>query len=636
MVCVDRRVVLAGGLCLASIGKPALAEAERGALSGARILRDGWTIELEFAGLQPSPGPIEPQRLELRVDPPEKDILAVSMREIGTRTVKGAAVNINPWYDVNHPFPAPRLEGTRLVVPVRLDRPVRAGDTATLRLEPGLVPGASGAALAVQNGSVLRSSRHAQDRFMAGEASTLIAEIDCLTGCRVPDERLVPVTQLPTSFDPRHPRFPNIIYDAKSRRVLVGAGPNDRDIRVLSGVDLRADASGGYSAHANGQRVIIRDCLFDDANYASITAAGHVTEMLKVEFNEMRGQLERTGGDFAPLPQVTQTHHAFFLRHIECRNEIRFNRIHGSTNDGIIIMRGVAAQNAIFSVGWDNRPNPGHADAIWCPAMVPGAAELLVERNFVDNRVPHNFMSVASCLSIALPPTQSHRTIPTGEAFFEGLEARGNFMIPHDISFVLYDGISGPDVPNDRRFIRGHHVHHNWFASSAKLRNITPLLPWSAPNLRWSPDGRWNDNIDPVSGKVWTMGPQPKDMIFTLSVGVPQARAGDVVVYTLGIERYFAQYGPVTIRIADKGGGFAEPLAADIAAAIAGNPALSYANGVLTIRRGLVGGRGQNNAGARIEIKRRLKPEARGEHALRLLENSAGIIADPEVVCRVG
>jgi hypothetical protein len=43
---------------------------------------------------------------------------------------------------------------------------------------------------------------------------------------------------------------------------------------------------------------------------------------------------------------------------MECESEVRLNRIHGSTNDGITIMRGVRAQNAVYSQDWDNRNSP--------------------------------------------------------------------------------------------------------------------------------------------------------------------------------------------------------------------------------------------------------------------------------------
>ncbi len=54
----------------------------------------------------------------------------------------------------------------------------------------------------------------------------------------------------------------------------------------------------------------------------------------------------------------TQAHAAFFMRRMECESEVRLNRIHGSTNDGITIMRGVRAQNAVYSQDWDNRNSP--------------------------------------------------------------------------------------------------------------------------------------------------------------------------------------------------------------------------------------------------------------------------------------
>jgi hypothetical protein len=607
-----------------------------GALLAARIARDGWTIELDFADL--GEGRVDPTRLALDVRPPQQDFLGVSMAGVAARPVRGTAANINPWYDADHPFPQPVARSRMLTVPVRLDRPVRGGETVQVTLAPGLAPGAQGGALRAENRSGLMVCRHAQDRYTQGDGATLLAEVDCLTGCRIPDASLVPASALPTKFDPNHPVYPNIAFDARIRRVVVGAGPSDAGLRILSGIDLRADATGGYFVLANAPRVIIRDCLFDDANLYSVTSGSSVTSLYRVYFNEMRGALERTKGDFTDLPQATRGHGAFFLRHRECESEVRLNRIHGSTNDGVIIIRGTCAQNAVYSQGWDNRRGPGHADGIWCPTMVPGAPKLLVERNFVDSRDPgHGFSSITGSLSINLPLTQSHNAIPPAESYFDGLVARWNLMLSHRISWNMTDGIVGATLKDDRRYIRGHHVHNNWFTAPHRVPPTTPLFPWKEPHHRWSPDARWNDNIDPTTGQTWAMGPQPRDMLFSVSVEPDAAKAGDTVTWTLMIARYLAQYGPVTLAVAESGSGFGRSLAADIRAAIDGYRGVSFADGVFTFRQGLVGrGVGHANEAVRLTIARQLKPTAAGRHALNIANNSAGSIIDASAACRVG
>ena len=636
MTGINRRHLLAGGIGgLSALSAPDRAEAARGAVLSVQVRPDGWTAEVEFSGLVA--GSLNPDRLTLRVEPPAMDFLGVSMEGIGPRGVSGVASNINPWHDKDNLFPAPIVVGSRLIAPVRLDRPVRAGEIVEATLAPGLVPGAQGGRLRAANGSCLNVSRHAQDRYLPRDASTLLAEIDCLSGCRVPDHLLVRVTELPTRFDSQHPRFPGIALDARVRRVMVGMGASDRERRVLHGVDLRADETGGYFVLANAPEVEIRDCLFDDANIYCVTSGSAVTRFYKVAFNEMRGALQRTGGDFTSLPPVTRGHAAFFMRHMECESEVRLNRIHGSTNDGIIIMRGVCAQNAVYSQGWDNRPSPGHADGIWCAPMTPGTPKLLVERNFVDSRDPgHGFNSITGSLTMALPPTQSHSAIPTGDNFQDGLVIRHNLMLSHRISWNMVDGISGPRVPNDRRYIRRMHVHDNWFTAPHRVPPTTPLFPWTDPNHRWSPDARWINNVDPTNGRAWTMGPQPRDMLFSLSASVPEAKAGETVIWTLAIDRYLAQYGPVRLRVAEFGAGFTHSLDADVTAALAAYEGATFANGQFVFGRGLVGKEvGQRNEGVRLRIVRSIRPDASGRCGLRISGNTVGEIVDAEAGCRI-
>jgi hypothetical protein len=634
---VDRRAILAGG---AAAGLEGLADsgdsawAQSGASVAMRVLPDGWTVEIDFAGL--GLGRIEPTRLALRVSPPAADFLGVDMTDIGARAVSGAKDNINPWYDGDHPFPAPRLDGGRLTIAVRLDRPVRAGERVEAMLGADLVAGARSGRMPVDNRSRLLVCRHAQDRYVPGDAATLLAEVDCLTGCRIPDEELTKASELPTRFDANHPRFPGIAFDPRLRRVVVGMGAADQAMRVLAGIDLRADESGGYFILANAPKVIIRDCLFDDANLYCVSSNSNVTRSYHVLFNEMRGALERTRGDFSALPQSTKGHAAFFMRHKECESVVRLNRIHGSTNDGIIIMRGVCAQNAVYSQGWDNRPSPGHADGIWAAPMTPEAPKIVIEGNFVDSRDPgHGFNSITGSFTFALPPTQSHSTIPTGENFHDGLVARRNLMLSHRISWNMVDGISGPNVPNDRRYVRRLHVHDNWFTAPFRNPPTTPLYPWRDPNMRWSPDARWINNVDPTSGKVWVMGPQPRDMLFSLSVAPAEAAPGDVVTWTLAIDRYLAQYGPVKLALAESGI-FADRLEADVAAAIAGYDGAAYSDGMFTFSRGLVGREvGQRNEGVRLRIARRIGARAAGRCSLRISANSVGSIIDSEAMCSI-
>lgn len=636
MAGIHRRHLLASGIAgLGALAAVDRAEAVQGAPLAMRVLPDGWTVEVEFAGL--AGGKVDPARLALRVKPPAEDFLGVSMSDVGPRSVSGAAANINPWYDKDNLFPGPFAVGPKLIAPVRLDRPVRAGELVEATLAPGLVPGAQGGRLRAANGSGLRVSRHAQDRYVAGDGSTLLAEIDCLTGCRVPEPLLVHVTELPVRPDPRHPRFPGIAFDARIRRIVVGMGASDRERRVLYGVDLRADDSGGYFVLANAPEVEIRDCLFDDANTYCVTSNSALTRTYKVAFNEMRGALQRTKGDFSSLPQATRNHVAFFMRHMECESEVRLNRIHGSTNDGVIIMRGVCAQNAIYSQGWDNRPSPGHADAIWCAPMTPGAPKLLVERNFVDSRDPgHGFNSITGSLTFKLPPTQSHSAVPTGDTFLDGLVIRGNLMLSHRISWNMIDGIVGSNVPNDRRYIRRLHIHDNWFTAPHRVPPTTPLYPWKDPDMRWSPDARWVDNLDPTNGQIWTMGPQPRDMLFSLSASVPQAKAGETVVWTLAINRYLAQYGPVRLSLAEFGEAFASSLEVDVKAALEGYDGAAYANGHFTFSQGLVGKEvGQRNEGVRLRISRAILPGASGNCGLRIAGNTVGDIIDAEADCGI-
>lgn len=638
---INRRQALiraATSLPLLTLGQTlALAQgAAKGTLLAARVLKDGWTIELDFAGLETMP--VEPARLSLRLVPPAKDFLEVAMSGIGPRTIAGTTVNINPWYDADHRFPSPRARGPLLTVPVRLDRPVRSGETGQATLAAGFMPGVQGGQVTVVNNSALLTCFHAQDRYTAGDSSTLLAEIDCLTGCRIEDADLVRVSELPTKFDPRHPRFPNIAFDARVRRVIVGSGQNDNETRVLWGVDFRADDTGGYFALASGPRVVIRDCLFDDANIYCVSSGSSVHQSYRVLFNEMRGALEGTRGEFANLPQATRGHSAFFMRHLECESEVRLNRIHGSTNDGVIIMRGICAQNSVYSQGWDNRPSPGHADGLWAAPMTPGAPKIIMERNFVDSRDPgHGFNSITGSLTFALPPTQSHSKVQPGDTFHDGLIVRGNLMLSHRISWNMVDGISGPNVPNDRRYVRRVHVHDNWFTAPYRKVGSTPLYPWRDPNMRWSPDARWINNVDPTTGKVWVMGPQPRDMQFSLEVSPPEAKPGDTVTWVLSIDRYLAQYRPVQLRLRESGA-FADSLEADVSAALAGYEGATFANGVFTFSQGLVGREvGQRNEGLRLRISRRIGASsvANGSCSLAISANSVGTIVDADASCRI-
>lgn len=639
---LDRRRFLGLGLGSAGLGSAGLGfaghavGAAAGELVAARIRPDGWTIDLDFAAIGRG-GRINPAALRLRVTPPEADFLGVSMAGIRERPVSGAAANINPWYDSDNPLGDATEHGGILSVPVRLDRPVRGQERVELSLEAGFLPGTRAARMIAANASALKVSRHAQDRYRPGEPSTLLAEIDCLTGCRIPDEKLKPVSALPTKLDPAHPLYPNIAFDPRHRRIFVGAGHADTGPRILSGIDLRADEGGGYYVQANARNVVIRDCLFDDANIYCIQSSGAVTGTYKVCFNEMRGALERTRGDFSTLPKETRGHSAFFMRHLECESEVRLNRIHGSTNDGVIIIRGTCAQNAIYSQGWDNRSTPGHADGIWCATMVPGAPKLLVERNFVDSRDPgHGFYSITGSLGISLAAIQMHRSIPIGEAYYDGLVVRGNMMLSHRGSYNMAQSLVCLKSGEDRRYIRRLHIHDNWFTHSDRIPNSTPLYPWSHPNHRWSPDGRWINNVDPTTGKVWVMGPQPKDMEFAITAVAPAAKPGETIAFILTVGRYLAQYGPERLSVAEDGGGFARSLDQDIRAAIRDYEGLRYDRGILTFSSGLVGrGLGCANESVKIEIRRTLKPDASGLHVLTIHSNSAGTILSRRATCEI-
>jgi hypothetical protein len=137
---------------------------------------------------------------------------------------------------------------------------------------------------------------------------------------------------------------------------------------------------------------------------------------------------------------------------MECESEVRLNRIHGSTNDGITIMRGVRAQNAAYSQDWDNRNSPGHADGFWAAPMTPGAPKIIMEYNFVDSRdAGHGFNSITGSLTFMLPPTQFHHAVPTGATFLDGLLVRHNLLLSHRIGWKMVDGFKGTKVPNDRR-----------------------------------------------------------------------------------------------------------------------------------------------------------------------------------------
>ena len=234
-----------------------------------------------------------------------------------------------------------------------------------------------------------------------------------------------------------------------------------------------------------------------------------------------------------------------------------------------------------------------------------------------------------------LPPTQSHSSIPIGENFHDGLVARRNLMLSHRISWNMVDGIAGPNVPNDRRYVRRLHVHDNWFTAPFRNPPTTPLYPWRDPNMRWSPDARWINNVDPTTGKVRIMGPQPRDMLFSLSVAQGEAAPGDVVTWILSIDRYLAQYGPVKLTLAESGI-FAERLETDVAAAIAAYDGAAYSDGMFTFSRGLVGKEvGQRNEGVRLRIPRRIGARATGPCSLRISANSVGSILDSEATCSI-
>jgi len=246
-----------------------------------------------------------------------------------------------------------------------------------------------------------------------------------------------------------------------------------------------------------------------------------------------------------------------------------------------------------------------------------------------------SFRSITGYYALDNPATVAYSAIATvNNQKADGFEAFNDFVIANETSFTATNsyarGGTGDSVANpspDNRYVRGVNVHDCWMTKPDAQSK--PLYPQdkSKPYTIWPPDAKWSGNKNPADNSTWTMGPQPADAEYSISVDSPSHSAGDTVVFTLKIDFYLAQYGAETVNVASSGSGFSNSLATDMAAAISGITGVSFSGGVLTISPGATGNRsGQSNQGLYITINRLTTGGASGAHSLTLSSASHGTI----------
>lgn len=611
----------------------------------ARVLRDGWTVELDVSG---PAGTVNMTKVSASGVRPSVDIYNIAY-DLGTTVIRsGVASNANPWWDASNPVPGSVTIGGIVTVTAHLNGPLRKGDIVTVTVAPGLMPGGAGGVVVATNNSDLRPARYGEDRYTG--YSDMIAGIDCAAGCRKPRTALIPASTITTSAASAIRRFNDCI--------VIGLGAADATQHVLQGYDLRASANGGQSYYVsmNCQNPVVRDCLFDDIptdciSYVAGTLANGLAEWVEMEGlkKAANGAVSDGHARFAGLSGVG----AAVYSHA---------RIYASNGDGINIANGVIQYCHFDDMGWDSRAgSAAHTDLILVQHEPDAGNKVLIKNSHFDSygqqtgspwKDPgyvYPYGAITGAFGFDIPGSQAFPGIGTAmngrlsvnnytqrEIEVTNCVNRAN-QVSYDITQTIRTPTAigfTPDI--DYRLAFGLYVHDTLMQAPPLQVGATPYYPDNRGESRHSPDNRFV-NVRRPDGSVWTMGPQPADATYTMSVSSSNAGGGDTVTWSIAIGRYFAPYGPVTIDIAESGSGFNATLAADIAIMIAlftaqGVTGLSYAtltatSGRLTIAHPFRGYElGQYHEGAILRIARAMKSAAAGNHSLTLSNNSVGTI----------
>lgn len=172
-----------------------------GTLMSATLLRDGWTVELAYHGLAAAPP--DPSKLtSVSLVYPATDYFGVPLGP--PPAVYGVSSHASPWWDADHPLPAPYVDGGLLKVPVKINAPVRSGDAGVVSVDAGLVPG-SLAGVAVLDCSATMLEHMAVVEANPDPLGGLTARVEAPYGCRkLPSELTLfepGVTSLPAGWD---------------------------------------------------------------------------------------------------------------------------------------------------------------------------------------------------------------------------------------------------------------------------------------------------------------------------------------------------------------------------------------------------------------------------------------------------